>query len=132
MDLNGFKQINDRYGHAAGDLILVEFARRLTSTIRPADTAARLGGDEFVVLATGLDDEEGARGLAQRLRALAEDPITWNGEALHFGVSVGLAAWGPLDRPGADSLVAMADAAMYAEKIAHKQAVAALVETADH
>jgi diguanylate cyclase (GGDEF)-like protein len=131
MDLNGFKQINDRYGHAAGDLILVEFARRLTSTIRPADTAARLGGDEFVVLATGVDDEEGARGLAHRLRALAEEPITWNGESLHFGVSVGLAAWGPLDRPSADSLIAMADAAMYTEKIARKQAAAALVETAD-
>jgi diguanylate cyclase (GGDEF)-like protein len=128
MDLNGFKQINDRYGHAAGDLILVEFARRLTSTIRPADTAARLGGDEFVVLATGVDDEPGARMLAQRLRDLAEEPIQWNGETLHFGVSVGLAAWGPLDRPSADNLVAVADAAMYAEKVARKQALGALVE----
>jgi diguanylate cyclase (GGDEF)-like protein len=122
MDLNGFKQINDRYGHAAGDLILVEFARRLTSTIRPADTAARLGGDEFVVLATGVDDEEGARMLGERLRALAEEPVHWNGEDLRFGVSVGLAAWGPLDRPNADALIAVADGAMYAEKVARKQA----------
>src|SRR6185436_20033601 len=93
MDLNGFKQINDRYGHAAGDVILVEFARRLTTAIRPADTAARLGGDEFVVLATGVEDEERARALAHRLRALADEPVHWNGETLHFGVSVGLAAW---------------------------------------
>ena len=123
MDLNGFKQINDKYGHAAGDLILVEFARRLTTTIRPADTAARLGGDEFVVLATGVEDEATARALADRLRALAEEPVRWNGETLDFGVSVGLAAWGPLDRPNADALLAVADASMYAEKVARKQAL---------
>ncbi|MFF5297486.1 GGDEF domain-containing protein [Paractinoplanes globisporus] len=122
MDLNGFKQINDRYGHAAGDVILVEFARRLTTAIRPADTAARLGGDEFVVLATGVEDEERARALAHRLRALADEPVHWNGETLHFGVSVGLAAWEPLDRPNGDALLAVADAAMYAEKVARKQA----------
>jgi diguanylate cyclase (GGDEF)-like protein len=124
MDLNGFKQINDRYGHAAGDLILVEFARRLTTAIRPADTAARLGGDEFVVLATAIEDEAEARALAQRLHALAEEPVVWNGETLRFGVSVGLAAWGRLDRPGADTLIAAADAAMYAEKTAQKHAAA--------
>ena len=123
MDLNGFKQINDKYGHAAGDLILVEFARRLTTTIRPADTAARLGGDEFVVLATGVEDEPTARALADRLRELAEEPVLWNGETLDFGVSVGLAAWGPLDRPNADALLAVADASMYAEKVARKQAL---------
>ena len=124
MDLNGFKQINDRYGHAAGDLILVEFARRLTSAIRPADTAARLGGDEFVVLATGVDDEAGAGQLADRLRALAEEPVQWNGETLRFGVSVGLASCGPLDHPHAGALLAAADAAMYEEKLAGKQASA--------
>ncbi|MFI5842481.1 diguanylate cyclase domain-containing protein [Catenuloplanes sp. NPDC051500] len=122
MDLDGFKQINDRYGHAAGDLILVEFARRLTATIRPADTAARLGGDEFVVLATGVEDEDDAHRLAGRLRALAEEPVVWNGEALSFGVSVGLSAWTPQDRPSADTLFANADAAMYAEKAARKKA----------
>jgi diguanylate cyclase (GGDEF)-like protein len=118
LDLDGFKQINDRYGHAAGDLVLVEFARRLTATIRPADTAARLGGDEFVVLATDLHDEAGARHLADRLRALAAEPVQWNGDDVQFGVSLGLAAWGPLDRPHADALLAVADAAMYTEKVA--------------
>ncbi|GAA2671090.1 GGDEF domain-containing protein [Actinoplanes palleronii] len=130
LDLNGFKQINDRYGHAAGDLILVEFARRLTSTIRPADTAARLGGDEFVVLALGLDDEAAARDLADRLRALADEPVVWNGESLPFGVSVGLAAWGPLDHPDANTLLATADAAMYAEKVARKEAAAQVRQAA--
>ncbi|GIF23129.1 diguanylate cyclase (GGDEF)-like protein [Actinoplanes tereljensis] len=124
LDLDGFKQINDRYGHAAGDLILVEFARRLTSTIRPADTAARFGGDEFVVLTTAVHDEADAGRLADRLRALADEPVAWRGETLRFGVSVGLAAWGPLERPNADGLFAAADAAMYAEKTARKPATA--------
>jgi diguanylate cyclase (GGDEF)-like protein len=123
MDLNGFKQINDRYGHAAGDLILTEFARRLGTAIRPDDTAARLGGDEFVVLATGIEDENGAHKLADRLRDLADEPVMWQGEALGFGVSVGTAAWGTLDHPGADALLSVADAAMYAEKVARKQAL---------
>ncbi|WP_198153653.1 GGDEF domain-containing protein [Catenuloplanes japonicus] len=123
MDLNGFKQINDRYGHAAGDLILVEFARRLTVTIRPSDTAARLGGDEFVVLATGLEDEADALRLANRLRALADKPVEWNGELLSFGVSVGLASWSGLDRPSPATLFATADAAMYAEKAARRAEV---------
>ncbi|MFI5910972.1 diguanylate cyclase domain-containing protein [Dactylosporangium sp. NPDC051541] len=124
MDLNGFKQVNDRYGHAAGDRVLVEFARRLSAAVRPGDVAARLGGDEFVVLATGAADERGARDLADRLRGLAAEPVRWHGEAMHFGVSVGLAVWGPLERPSPDGLLAMADAAMYAEKVARKQAAA--------
>ncbi|MEU4241103.1 GGDEF domain-containing protein [Actinoplanes sp. NPDC026619] len=120
LDLNGFKQVNDRYGHAAGDLILVEFAHRLTATIRPADTAARLGGDEFVVLATELGGE--ADILGHRLRRLAEEPVLWNGEAVHFGVSVGHAAWSTVEHPNPHSLLGAADAAMYAEKTARRQA----------
>ncbi|MEV4345020.1 GGDEF domain-containing protein [Actinoplanes sp. NPDC049596] len=102
----------------------MEFARRLTASIRPSDTAGRLGGDEFVVLATGVDDEAAAHRLAAKLRALADEPISWNGRTLPFGVSVGLAAWNPVDRPTADTLFATADAAMYAEKTAHKQVAA--------
>ncbi|WP_436527057.1 diguanylate cyclase domain-containing protein [Actinoplanes sp. HUAS TT8] len=125
MDLNGFKQINDRYGHAAGDVILVEFARRLIAAIGPGDTAARLGGDEFVVLATGPDDCDQARMFGDRLRDLAEEPVVWQGEKLFFGVSVGVSAWTPIERPNADHLLADADAAMYAEKTARKRAAAA-------
>ncbi|GAA2631563.1 hypothetical protein GCM10010436_43810 [Paractinoplanes durhamensis] len=121
LDLDGFKQVNDGYGHAAGDEILVEFARRLAATIRPGDTAARLGGDEFVVLATEVVDEAGARAFADRLRSLAEQPVRWHDETLHFGVSVGLAACGPTDRPSADALLGAADTEMYAEKVAHRR-----------
>ncbi len=125
MDLNGFKQINDVHGHAAGDRILVEFARRLTTAIGPGDTAARLGGDEFVVLATGPRDPGEARELADGLRALVDEPVSWHGEKLFFGVSVGVSTWTPLERPTADHLLADADAAMYAEKTARKRAAAA-------
>jgi diguanylate cyclase (GGDEF)-like protein len=124
LDLNGFKQINDRYGHAAGDLVLTEFARRLSATIGHGDTAARLGGDEFVVLATDLD-EASARDFAGRLRALAREPVGWNGIFLRVGVSVGRAAWGPLGRPSADALLSLADEAMYADKLTHRPAVLA-------
>jgi diguanylate cyclase (GGDEF)-like protein len=118
LDLNGFKQINDRYGHATGDLVLVEFARRLRTGLRPADTAARLGGDEFVVLASEIADDSAAQAFADRLRLLAAEPLHHNGHELKVGVSVGLAAAGPLGRPNADELLAAADEVMYTEKMA--------------
>ncbi|WP_153040251.1 GGDEF domain-containing protein [Actinoplanes sp. TFC3] len=121
LDLNGFKQINDSYGHAAGDAILTEFANRLRRTVRAGDTAARLGGDEFVVLATEVETDIGARNLADRLRTLAEAPVVWNGNTLHFGTSVGVAAYIDVDQAGPDALLAAADKAMYADKASHKQ-----------
>jgi diguanylate cyclase (GGDEF)-like protein len=122
IDVDDFKVVNDTMGHEIGDRLLEVVADRLAKVLLPGDTAARLGGDEFVVLATSVTDEAGARALADRLRALADEPVRWNGEDLHFGVSVGVAAWGPLDRPNGDVLLAVADEAMYAEKIALKQA----------
>ncbi|MCO8276302.1 GGDEF domain-containing protein [Actinoplanes sp. TRM 88003] len=118
LDLNGFKQVNDRYGHAAGDFVLVEFARRLVAEVRPGDVAARLGGDEFVVLAEHVDSEEAAHALAGRLRALAAEPVRRGDEVYEVGVSIGLAAAGRLPQPDADALLAAADVEMYAEKTA--------------
>nr|WP_221381826.1 GGDEF domain-containing protein [Actinoplanes polyasparticus] len=118
LDLNGFKEVNDRHGHAAGDAVLVEFARRLEAALRPGDVAARLGGDEFVVLAGDVDGDQDARLLAERLRGLAAEPVRQGTDLYPIGVSVGLAAAGHLDQPDADALLAVADAAMYAEKSA--------------
>ena len=118
LDLNGFKEVNDRYGHAAGDAVLVEFARRLEAALRPGDVAARLGGDEFVVLAGDVAGDHDARLLAERLRGLAAEPVRQGTDLYPIGVSVGLAAAGHLAQPDADTLLAAADAAMYAEKSA--------------
>ncbi|MBL7256676.1 GGDEF domain-containing protein [Paractinoplanes lichenicola] len=114
LDLNGFKQVNDKFGHAAGDFVLVEFARRLVAALRPGDVAARLGGDEFVVLAEEVPGEPGARALAERLRALAAEPVRRGEESYPIGVSVGWAA--AAQHPEAEALLAAADAEMFADK----------------
>jgi diguanylate cyclase (GGDEF)-like protein len=131
LDLNGFKQINDRYGHAAGDFVLVEFARRLRTTLRPGEVAARLGGDEFVVLSENVASAADARAIADRLQGLADEPVCRLDEAFIVGVSVGVAAAGDLDAPDTDALLAAADAEMYTEKTRHHReaaAAAALLE----
>ncbi len=90
------------------------------AALRPGDVAARIGGDEFVVLAEEVADEPDALALADRLRALAAEPVRRGDEVYPVGVSVGLAAAGHLTRPEADVLLAAADTAMYAEKTANR------------
>jgi diguanylate cyclase (GGDEF)-like protein/PAS domain S-box-containing protein len=88
-DLDGFKSINDRFGHHAGDAVLVEVARRLSNAVRDGDTVARLGGDEFVVLADGLSRDD-ATELAERLRTALSPPIRVDGRAMRVGASFGI------------------------------------------
>ncbi len=89
VDLDGFKAVNDAHGHSAGDEVLVELARRVTSALRPGDTAARLGGDEFVVLCDGAGPEQAA-GVADRLRAAAAAPFDLGGGVVvRLGAAVG-------------------------------------------
>jgi diguanylate cyclase (GGDEF)-like protein len=120
LDLNGFKQINDRHGHASGDYVLIEFARRLRTGLRPGDLAARLGGDEFAVLAESVENEEDAQAIAERLRALTDEPVWRSDECFTVGVSIGVAAAGSLTDPDSDALLAAADGEMYAEKTSHR------------
>jgi diguanylate cyclase (GGDEF)-like protein len=115
LDLDNFKAINDRFGHAAGDCLLVETAGRLRQLIRSADTVGRLGGDEFVVLAEDLDDpESAARSLAKRIHASMEAPVLLGDRELHTSVSIGIAEV----EAGSDPEVSLsrADAAMYQAK----------------
>ena len=112
LDLDGFKPINDRYGHAVGDAVLEEVGRRLHATVRDADVIARVGGDEFVVVQECHRAQAG-RSVA-RLRTLLVEPIVVADVTIHCGVSVGSI----VAEPGQDAaaLVAAADAAMYAVK----------------
>jgi diguanylate cyclase (GGDEF)-like protein len=116
MDVDGFKQVNDSLGHAAGDLLLRELASRLAHRTRPTDVVGRLGGDEFVVVARNCD-AAGGEALAQRFRAAFDEPFELAGTRLPLTVSVGIATSDPA-RAQPEDLLRDADAAMYAAKAA--------------
>ncbi|WP_055586548.1 GGDEF domain-containing protein [Streptacidiphilus griseoplanus] len=112
-DLDGFKSINDRFGHNAGDAVLVEVARRLQHAVREGDTVARLGGDEFVVLADGIGRDE-AKDLAGRLRMAIIPPMRIDGRAMRVGVSLGI-GWAGCGM-SIEEVLHTADELMYVEK----------------
>jgi diguanylate cyclase (GGDEF)-like protein/PAS domain S-box-containing protein len=120
VDLNGFKPVNDAYGHNAGDELLRQVAKRLSGAVREQDVLSRVGGDEFVILMPGVEDEADAQAMADRVRAEAGRPFELNGRPVTIGASVGVS----LARPGSDPEDALreADHAMYAVK--HGGAVA--------
>ncbi|MBD8792710.1 EAL domain-containing protein [Pseudomonas syringae] len=115
IDLDRFKHINDTYGHAAGDAVLVEIALRLRSCVRESDTVARLGGDEFVVLICNLRDTQETVIVAQRILDACARPILVGDSVLQISASVGVAAW-PTDGTSVDELLHNSDMAMYSSK----------------
>jgi diguanylate cyclase (GGDEF)-like protein len=120
LDLDGFKQVNDRHGHQAGDQVLVEVATRLTTTVRAGDTVARLGGDEFVILLSGLADDEECRQALNRLLAACAAPYEVAGsEQSGISASIGVTVF-PSDSVDPDTLIRHADHAMYVAKQAGK------------
>jgi diguanylate cyclase (GGDEF)-like protein len=121
VDLDDFKDVNDRLGHAAGDDLLVAVARRLQSAVRPGDIVARLGGDEFAVLLIGVSDVVTSQLVADRIVAAMAESIEVLGERIHIGASVGLAAARQDSDP--DSLMVEADVAMYIAKSLGKNRV---------
>ncbi len=114
IDLDGFKQVNDRNGHAAGDELLQQVGTRMLGTLRPADIVARLGGDEFAVVLPDTGVEQAER-VARRLRATLGQPFTVGGEQLRVGGSIGI-AFAPASASTVDGLLQCADDAMYAAK----------------
>jgi diguanylate cyclase (GGDEF)-like protein len=119
IDLDGFKQVNDSYGHAAGDQLLKIVADRLRGALRPEDTVGRLGGDEFVVLVSSTDSEVALEALAQRLNAALREPIELqDGQKIPLvTVSIGV-AFGRYTT--AEALLGNADSALYSAKSAGK------------
>lgn len=114
IDLDGFKGINDRYGHLAGDSYLRQVARLLTSSVRGQDVVARLGGDEFAVLLIDTDADTGANRARQIAHAASLHAAHWNGEELPIRFSLGVHAYGPADHE--EEVIRHADVKMYAEK----------------
>jgi diguanylate cyclase (GGDEF)-like protein/PAS domain S-box-containing protein len=115
-DLDGFKQVNDLHGHAAGDVVLQEVALRWLDCVRTVDTVARLGGDEFAVVLAGANSRDTAGNTAQKLIDALQAPFTLpDGAQASVGVSIGIAFF-PVDAQDVDGLVLKADGAMYLSK----------------
>lgn len=120
LDLDKFKQVNDRHGHHTGDQLLQQVARRLVSCVREADTVARLGGDEFVVLLEDLPRPEAAAPVADKIRAALSAPYTLPAATLHITPSLGMALF-PEHGLSGPELMARADGAMYRAKRTTKE-----------
>jgi diguanylate cyclase (GGDEF)-like protein len=118
IDLDGFKPVNDRHGHAAGDAVLRAVAAMLTRSVRASDTVARLGGDEFGLILWNLNEADATAKAWSLEAAVTEAGIEWEGEALSVGASIGFAMLGPADELA--DVLAKADHAMYARKAARK------------
>lgn len=115
IDIDHFKQINDQYGHAAGDEVLKACCNRMMASIRDSDSLGRLGGDEFVVLLEDLRDPQDALEIAKKFQAAVSLGVSASGEQIATSVSIGIAVF-PLDSDSAEGLFKRADAAMYRSK----------------
>ena len=114
LDLDEFKPINDRYGHAAGDAVLKAIAATLARNVRASDVVARIGGDEFVVLFWNVTAAAAAAKAAALEAAVSATPVRWGNATLVASASAGMTLVGPLD--SAAEVLKRADAAMYARK----------------
>ncbi|MCC4115993.1 diguanylate cyclase [Aromatoleum toluclasticum] len=115
IDLDDFKQVNDSLGHANGDLLLQEVARRLQRCVRGTDTVARLGGDEFVILLENVQTPDDARAVADKIREAVSHPVDLDTCVLRTQASIGIAVY-PEHGQEVERILQHADAAMYADK----------------
>lgn len=119
LDLDGFKQVNDRFGHHAGDRLLEMVAERLAENVRDMDTLARVGGDEFVFIFNNIDHADNATLVANKILESFSHPFVVNNNACLIGCSIGIAIF-PDDAVDSETLVKMADDAMYLAKSSGK------------
>lgn len=122
MDLDGFKELNDTYGHAAGDDALIHVARRLLGVIRAKDTVARFGGDEFILLQTDVAKMSHAEIVANRLFNSMVEPMDIHGKSVNLGITVGVSIY-PDHGTDVETLLKKADQAMYEGKEKGKNCV---------
>ncbi len=115
LDLDNFKHINDTMGHDAGDSLLIEASRRISSSLRGNSTVARLGGDEFLIILPGLEDPADAELVADRILAAFSAPFILSNQEVFVSTSIGVAIY-PIDSENSSTLLQQADAAMYQAK----------------
>jgi diguanylate cyclase (GGDEF)-like protein/PAS domain S-box-containing protein len=115
LDLDGFKSVNDAYGHDIGDELLIALSRRMQEAFREGDTLARIGGDEFVAIITNIEKVEDCEPVLERILLAASGPVVLGDAVLKVSASIGVTLY-PQDSVGADQLVRHADQAMYVAK----------------
>jgi diguanylate cyclase (GGDEF)-like protein len=120
LDLDGFKAINDRHGHDAGDQVLITLAQRMKQVLREGDSLARLGGDEFVAVLIDLEDQSSSRTMLTRLLAACAQSIQVGEHSLQVSASLGVTFYPQEQEIDADQLLRQADQAMYQAKLAGK------------
>ncbi len=120
LDLDGFKLVNDKHGHEAGDHLLMALGVRMKAALREGDTLARIGGDEFVAVLVDLADATACMPMLNRLLAAASEPVQWNAEVLQVSASLGVTLFPQEEELDADQLQRQADQAMYQAKISGK------------
>jgi diguanylate cyclase (GGDEF)-like protein len=130
LDLNGFKKINDTYGHGAGDQVLIVVAQRLLGAVRSQDLVARLGGDEFIVLAPHVLGADGAAAIASRIIEALSPSILVNGTEHVIGSGIGIALL-PGDADTTEEALRKADVALYRAKEEHRSAIRFFEENMD-
>jgi diguanylate cyclase (GGDEF)-like protein/PAS domain S-box-containing protein len=131
LDVDHFKDVNDRHGHPAGDELLMAFAQKLLRSVRRSDTVSRFGGDEFVLLLADLDDRVECMALLDRLMVHIVEPVEVSGKRLEITASAGLAFYAPGEGLDADELLRQADQAMYRAKQAGRNRYRLLDEHED-
>ena len=115
LDLDGFKEVNDNFGHEAGDQLLIAVSQRLRASLRPADTIARLGGDEFTILVEEITELREATRVAERIEDALHTPFVLEGNEVRITTSIGI-AFNRAEDAEPDELLRNADAAMYRAK----------------
>ncbi|PIW48716.1 MAG: hypothetical protein COW18_06710 [Zetaproteobacteria bacterium CG12_big_fil_rev_8_21_14_0_65_54_13] len=115
LDLDGFKQVNDSYGHEAGDQLLVEVTHRLQEVLRAEDTLARVGGDEFVLLLNDLNGDKEYRQILERILEVVATPVMIDDHEAVVSASIGV-TFHTTDYEDGDTLLRQADQAMYIAK----------------
>lgn len=131
LDLDGFKSINDRFGHDTGDRLLKDLSSRLQAQLREGDTLARLGGDEFALVLCGLSCLEDGEEVVNRILNDVKQPFLINGHRLHVSASIGITYF-PHDQGDGDTLLRHADQAMYKAKEAGKNCFQLYTPIAEH
>ncbi len=130
VDLDRFKQVNDAYGHAAGDELIREFAKRVTALVSASDTVARLGGDEFAVLLPAIQSEDALQALCHRMLDAARAPFVVAGVRVHIGASLGVASENARETSRSE-LLRRADVALYSAKTAGRNCCRLYEESMD-
>jgi diguanylate cyclase (GGDEF)-like protein len=116
IDLDGFKAVNDNFGHAAGDHCLRVIADKMNERLRKTDLLARVGGDEFFVLMPATNLEEGGRVAQDLLDICQSHEVSWTGKPIRLAASIGVAQWSPAPHLTPEHLMVAADQALYAAK----------------